>query len=158
MWGFEGKVSNLICCGKVVQAHEILRSRLKKDRRINPRYINLLGICEAKMGHFKAAKDLFTHALSLCPGDAKFLNNLGNIFLIELDPDAAIDCYLKAIRKNIWAKEPRYNLVLAYQERGDFEKSMTCFDEYITLKKLHSWLKTIFLGVLFLLLLFFIHG
>ncbi|QUL97860.1 MAG: tetratricopeptide repeat protein [Candidatus Fermentithermobacillus carboniphilus] len=156
LWGFEAQVASLMAYGKLDKASEILREKLQKETSSNPRLLNLLGICEARLGHLQEAKDLFTKALSFSPDDPKHLNNMGNIALLDDDPATARDYYLRAIEKSMWLPEPRYNLAIAYQDMGQFEKAMAAFDEFLLLKRMGIWFRVLFaLGILLVVYILF---
>lgn len=155
LWGFERTVRKLILSGKMREAAGCLRERLREDSRPRSRYLNYLGVCESHMGHLDAARDLFIQALIASPRDPKPLNNLGNIAFIKNDTEAARQYYMRSLKENVWATEPRYNLTVLYQDLGHSEKALSSHEGYMTTKRAIRWAKiaALALTVLFLIIL-----
>lgn len=85
------------------------------------------------------ARELFSGVLADHPHNAAALTNMGNISLLEGDRTTAGNFYVRALRENFFLKEPRYNLVVCYQDMGHFEKAMTAYEEYAAIAKMGRW-------------------
>jgi len=151
--GFEWSVRKLIRQGKLAEASRLLRDRMSKDARPRSRYLNYLGVCEGRMGHLERARELFLRAHSLSPRDPKPLNNLGNLAYLQRDLDSARQYYMRALREDAWATEPRFNLALLYQDLGHSEKVLSSYEGYVITKRAIQWGKAAAITVLVLLLI-----
>ncbi len=154
VWGLEQKARDLMARGEVARAAEVLRQGIMAESKTNPRYLNLLGICETRLGHRETAKEAFSEALSVSPRNAAALTNLGNLAFLEGDQHAAREFYVRALRENVLLREPRFNLVLSYQDMGHFEKAMTAYEEYVAIAKAAQWSRYALAAGLILLILF----
>ena len=148
------KVQSLMAKGELGRAAELLRHHVLDADRPNPKAMNLLGVCEARQGHREMAREVFNQVLRRSPGNPSALTNLGNLSLIEGDHHAAREYYNRALRQNVFLPEPRFNLVLSYQDMGHFEKAMTAYEEYVMIAKTAKWSKYAVLVGLLLLLAF----
>lgn len=146
---FEANVMKLMANGKVAEARRCLLDRIRSSNRPNRRYLNLLGICEARLGDFAAAKLVFARVLAIWPRSPEAWNNLGNVALMESDPAEARRCYLMALGENVLRWEPCYNLVLAYQAMGHPEDALQAYRNYALSSRFRNWMKGIllFLGI-----------
>lgn len=152
VWGLVGKAQRLMNRGETSVAAEILRRRIGEEERVNPRHMNLLGICEVKLGHREMAREIFGEVLASYPRNAAALTNMGNLAFLDGDGQAAGDYYTRALRENAFLKEPRHNLVSLYQDMGHFEKALTAYEEYAFMAKAGRWSSAL-VALLFLLLL-----
>ena len=148
------KAQNLMAKGELGRAAELLRRHILDADNPNPKTMNLLGVCEARQGHREMAREVFNQVLLRSPGNSSALTNLGNLSLIEGDHHAAREYYNRALRQNVFLPEPRFNLVLSYQDMGHFEKAMTAYEEYVMIAKTARWSKYAILVGLLLLLAF----
>jgi len=139
LWGFERTVIKLISKGHMSEAARRLRERMHKDIRPKSRYLNYLGVCEGHMGHLESARDLFIRALIISPRDPKPLNNLGNLAFMKNDLETAREYYMRSLRENVWATEPRFNLTVLYQYLGHSEKALSSYEGYVMAKKAIQW-------------------
>lgn len=153
LWGFDGTVKRLMATGKDSEAAGLLRGRTLHRRKPSACHLNRLGVCEARLGHLELAKELFSQALVLSPRDAHALNNLGNLAYIARDVDLARDYYLQSLRTNVWAVEPRYNLIVLYQDTGNSEKALSSFEDYAAVSKAVYWARIAAVCVLALFLI-----
>lgn len=140
--------------GELDRAADMLRRRVLESSIPRAKAMNLLGICEARQGHHELAREIFNDFLLHYPGDPSALTNLGNLSLIEGDHQAAREFYNRALRRNVFLAEPRFNLVLSYQDMGHFEKAMSAYQEYATIAKTSRWSKLALLIGLLLFLVF----
>ncbi len=138
-WGFECTIRRLIVGGKCGEAASRLRERMNRLSRPNGRYLNYLGVCESRLGHLDSARDLFTQALIVSPRDSRPLNNLGNLAFIRKDTDTAREYYIRSLRENAWASEPRHNLTVLYQDIGHSEKALSSYEGYMTVVRAVRW-------------------
>jgi len=136
VWRVEARAKNMLDRGDAGGAAELLRSAIAREVRRNPRHLNLLGVCEARMGHFDAARKLFLSVLSDFPEDAAALTNMGNLAFLEGDHETARRYYTKALQQNFLLREPRFNLIRSYQYMGHFEKAMMAYQDYLEITKL----------------------
>lgn len=143
--GIEMKARSLIARGELGLASDLLRARILATDNPSPRLLNLLGICEARQGHIEAAREAFTKALARAPRDPAALTNLGNLAFLEGNHDTAREFYNRALRQNVFLREPRFNLVRSYQEMGHFEKAMSAFEDYSILTKTARWSRLLLL-------------
>ena len=148
------RAQNLMAKGELDRAAEILRRRVLESNVPKAKVMNLLGICEARQGHHELAREIFSEVLLHYPGDSSALTNLGNLSLIEGNHQAAREFYNRALRHNAFLAEPRFNLVLSYQDMGHFEKAMSAYQEYAAIAKTSSWWKWALLIGLLLFLAF----
>jgi len=138
-WGLLGKAEKLIDQGETRVAAEILRRGVREQAKVSPRHLNLLGVCEARLGHREMARELFMEVLQSRPRDAAALTNMGNLCFLDRDHKAAGDYYTRALRENVFLKEPRFNLVSLYQDMGHFDRAMTAYEEYLAIAKANRW-------------------
>jgi Flp pilus assembly protein TadD len=157
MGGVEAKAKVLMARGDLAAAAEILRRGAIMQKTPNPRLLNLLGICEARQGHSEMAREVFNEALMVSPRNASALTNLGNLALLDGDHRAAREFYNRALRENLFLAEPRFNIVLSYQDMGHFEKAMTAYEEYVVMAKTSQWSRLILVAGVFLLLAFLLN-
>lgn|GEM_PF-1249864 len=154
LWGFERTVRSLILRGQMSEAARRLRERMRQDGRPKSRYLNYLGVCEGHLGHLESARELFIQALVISPRDPKPLNNLGNIAFMRSDLETARDYYMRSLKENVWATEPRFNLTVLYQDLGHSEKVLSSYEGYMMTKRAIQWAKIAALSLTVLLLLF----
>ncbi len=148
---------SLMAKGETALACEFLRKHIIDGDKPNPKLLNLLGVCEVREGHREMAREIFGQVLEQSPNNPSALTNLGNLALLEGNHQGARELYTKALRQNPLLSEPRFNLILSYQDMGHFEKAMTAYQEYMMISKTSRWSFGIFLalGLLILLILFF---
>jgi Flp pilus assembly protein TadD len=103
------------------------------------------------------AREVFNEALMVSPRNASALTNLGNLALLDGDHRAAREFYNRALRENLFLAEPRFNIVLSYQDMGHFEKAMTAYEEYVVMAKTSRWSRLILVAGVFLLLAFLLN-
>ncbi len=132
--------------GQVAEAAQKLSEKMLADRKQCVRCQNLLAICKAKLGGLNKARALLEQIHGQNPGDPRILNNLGNIALLENNAEAALELYQEAVSANPWAYEPRFNACLAYNELGQFEKSLWAFQQYAFVKRVAKVGKTVLWG------------
>lgn len=150
------RVKRLLRTGRLSEALNLLKN-LRARCAENVWLLNSLGVAFVFAGHSDKAQSFLDRALAINPEDTGVLNNLANLWLMKGRPETARKLYLKALKLNQWAGEPRYNLTLAYQKLDRFEDSLSCYDEYVTVKLLIKWLKILALSGC-VLLLFLIVG
>lgn len=148
------RAQRLMAKGELVLACEMLRRHVMEEDNPGLKVLNLLGVCEARRGHREMAREIFTQVLSRSPGNASALTNLGNLAFLEGDHHTAREFYTKALRQNVLLPEPRFNIVLSYQDMGHFEKAMTAYEDYRMIAKTAKWSRLILIFGLGLLLLF----
>jgi len=146
-------VETLLIAGRLGEAAHII----ERNPCPKPRYLNILGVHQAREGRLDRAEISFREALSASPHDPKILNNLGNLALLERKPDVAKEFYEKALQGNVFMIEPRYNLVIAYQDLGLSEKALAAYEEYRFLLKLASWFRVILVTAVGFAMLFFLY-
>ena len=152
MWGLESRVRQLVCAGKAREAIQLIEQETGGADSPTPRHLRLLGMCYALNGELAEAEELFKKCISQRPKDVSALTGLGNVALLKGDPVRARDLYLEALRDNMLLLEPRFNLVLAYQDMGHFEKCLSAYQDFCVISSLHWWLRLLtILGVAFLL-------
>lgn len=150
--GLEARARGLMAKGEMTHAADVLRRGILGTSKANPRHLNLLGICEARLGHREMAREVFQEVLTTSPRNAAALTNLGNLALLDGDHRAARELYTRALRENVLLSEPRYNLVLSYQDMGHFEKAMTAYEDYVAIAKAGRWSRlAVVIGVILLL-------
>jgi len=152
-WGFECTIKRLIVDGKSSEAAGRLRERMRQEKRPNSRYLNYLGVCESHMGRHHIARELFTQALIASPRDSRPLNNLGNLAFIRRDAEAAREYYMRSLKENVWATEPRHNLTVLYQDIGHSEKALSHYQGYMMVLQAVRWGKIAALTIVVLLVL-----
>lgn len=151
--GLEARAKGLLYRGEIEEAAELLRRTIAQGPRTNPRHVNLLGICEIRLGHREMARELFSSVVSEFPRNASALTNMGNLAFLEGDQKTACDYYARAVQENVFLQEPRFNLVRSYQYMGHFEKAMIAYEEYLAMAKLGRWGRTVLLLFLSLALI-----
>jgi Flp pilus assembly protein TadD len=154
--GLEVRARSLLDRGEVETAAQLLRQTIMQETRANPRHLNLLGICEIRLGHRETAREIFSSVLSEFPRNAAALTNLGNVAFLNDDQKAARDYYARALQENVLLQEPRYNLVRSYQHMGHFEKALRAYEEYVAVANASRWSKTTLFLFLILLAVFLI--
>ena len=84
------------------------------------------------MGQTEKAIEIFEEAVKLFPSSVVLLNNLGVQYIKINQIDSAIEIFEKAISIN---KKPYLfnNLALAYEKRGDKEKSSLLYQRALEL-------------------------
>lgn len=136
------------------QAAAILSEKLKGD--FTAKDLNMLGVCEAKLGLYDDALRHFEMASDLAPKDPAPLNNMGNVLFLKGDHQGAIGCYYRALREKIWAEEPRHNLVLCHLRLGSVETALTIYRD--SMPKLMSPLYLAFWAAIVLVVYVFLKG
>ncbi len=148
------RAQSLMAKGELDRAAEMLRRHVLESSIPKAKVMNLLGICEARQGHHELAREIFNEVLTHYPANPSALTNLGNLSFIEGDHQAARELYNRALRQNVFLSEPRFNLVLSYQDMGHFEKAISAYQEYSAIAKTSSWSKWALLIGLLLILAF----
>lgn len=123
------KAATLIKNGEVEKAWSILES-LPPHKLHDPEVANAVGVMRALSGRYHEAAGLFEMSLRTSRNKAKALCNLGNLCLLQDDPEGALRYYAKAMEASFVSPEPRYNAARAYQEMGHFEKAMQAILDY----------------------------
>lgn len=141
-----------IALGMVDQACERLRTKHYPEET----YPNLTAVCLAKQGKWQEAADILERAYSKSPNHASILNNLGNISLISGQTERAKHFYVTAAKVDPLSPVPRFNLVLTYQQCGEFEKALSSYYEYKFLSAVSLWSKILLLSIPFLVILAFL--
>ncbi|HHY34754.1 MAG TPA: tetratricopeptide repeat protein [Firmicutes bacterium] len=119
----------LLRTGDVEKAEALLQARLSSERN-DPALTNALGVLRAFSGRYDEARELFEASLLTSRNKAKVLCNLGNLCLVNNDPEGALRYYAQAMEASFMAPEPRYNAARAYQEMGQFEKALQAILDY----------------------------
>lgn len=119
----------LLRTGDVEKAEALLEATLSSKRN-DPELTNALGVLRAFSGRYDEARELFEVSLHTSRNKAKVLCNLGNLCLVENDPEGALRYYAQAMEASFMAPEPRYNAARAYQEMGQFEKALQAIFDY----------------------------
>lgn len=141
LWRPEGKAIALLQAGRIDEAIGLLEETIARGGFRSSRRQNLLGMCYARDNKLTAAERLYEGSLEKKPGDPAALTGMGNVALLRGDPDRARELYLRALQKNVFLIEPRYNLVLAYQDAGNFEKCLRAYRDYRAISSLRSWIR-----------------
>ncbi len=97
----------------------------------NPAAQNNLGITETKLNHLADAKLSFQTAIEVAPhyGDAHY--NLGNVYLAEMDYQAAEKYYLRALELDAENNPAIYHLALCRQKQRAFDEALTLLNPLI---------------------------
>ncbi len=119
----------LLKAGNEEEAEALLEALLSSKRN-DPELTNALGVLRAFSGRYDEARDLFELSLHTSRDKAKVLCNLGNLCLVENDPEGALRYYAQAMEASFMAPEPRYNAARAYQQMGHFEKALQAIFDY----------------------------
>ena len=90
-----------------------------------------LGETSMKKDDFEAAGNYFSQALDISPNDEVAAYNVAEIFFSHQKVDEAIRYLELSIRINpAWSK-PYMKLGYAYLNKGDFDKSLGCFETFM---------------------------
>jgi tetratricopeptide (TPR) repeat protein len=105
----------------------------KKDTASSVRALSGLGEIAVRKGDFETAKKNFSQALEISPQDQAAAYNVGEIFFSNQQIDEAIKYLELATQiKKDWSK-PYLRLGYVYLNKGDFTKSLECFNKFIEL-------------------------
>lgn len=103
----------------------------KSDTPTSTRAFTGLGELYLKKEDFDEAQKYFTKSLEISPEDEAAAYNVGQVFFFHQKIDEAIKYYELAIQiKKDWAK-PYLGLGYVYLNKGDFAKSIECFNKFI---------------------------
>ena len=94
-----------------------LKNKLRDSKDISS--INRLGQFMAKSNDITSALDVFTRLQKLAPGDARVMNNLGNVHCLLSNDSAALIWYKKAVQTDSINGAIRINQGLCHFTRGD---------------------------------------
>ncbi len=148
----EARVARMLKRGDVDNAARALAENMDVSGSRLAQRQNLLAICKIKSNQIQSAKTLLQEICLKGHIDARVLNNLGNVALLETNAETALKLYKEAIKLNPWALEPRFNLGIAYSALGNFEQSLLSHLDYTRLKRTLNIIK-FFIAGLFLILL-----
>lgn len=126
--------------GHYDKAAALLKRKIQLSKKKGARDLNLLGVCEARLGLIESARKSFLKAIFISPRSAASLNNLGNLSFLEGDFASARDYYLRSLRESVWATEPRYNLILTYQRLGLAEQALSTYCEMLIMNRMKKYL------------------
>lgn len=122
---YEGFYNLGVCCQKQndnVKAIEYYLTSLKLFPQ-NEKVLNNLAVAYKRVGQTDKAIEVFEKALSIDPNLTMTLSNMGSILLFK-DPRRALARLLEAVKKSPDDVGVLYNLGIAYQILGDFDKSL----------------------------------
>ena len=153
------RIATFLKLGEIDKAEALLEATLS-SRRDDPELINALGVVRALNGRCQEARELFQLSLCTSRTKVKALCNLGNLCLVQDDPQEALRYYARAMEASFMAPEPRYNAARAYQQMGHFEKALQAIFDYDDCRSLRRrlgivGLLTAVLGIFYLGLLIF---
>ncbi len=154
MRGPEAKALRLLRSGRPRAALELLSREAPAGAPTSTRRAVLMGVCYAKAGMLPESESLFNIALRSRPGNPSALTGLGNVAVLKGEPGLARALYVDALECCFWCVEPRYNLVLAYQEAGQFEKSLSAYRDFRLVVGVLKWLKFLIVAATFSFLWF----
>ncbi|HVP90307.1 MAG TPA: tetratricopeptide repeat protein [Terriglobales bacterium] len=104
-----------------------------KDKATAVRALSGLGELALKKGDMAAGQDYFSQALALSPEDEGAAYNVGEILFSNQRSDEAAKYFELAIKiKQDWPK-PYYRLGFVYLNKGDYAKSLECFNKFVAL-------------------------
>ncbi|HNP37255.1 MAG TPA: sulfotransferase [Woeseiaceae bacterium] len=98
-------------------------------RRLRSEAVRLM-----RQGEARRARDLLERALTLEPGHAGALSNLGAARRALADLHGAIDCYRKALAIDDTALATRFNLANALKDAGHFEEATATYDQVLDIE------------------------
>ena len=105
----------------------------KNDKAASLRAFSGLGELYLKKDDFENAQKAFSEALQISPEDEAGAYNVGEILFSNQKTDEAIKYFEMAIQiKKDWPK-PYYRLGFVYLNKGDFPKSLECFNTFLQL-------------------------
>jgi len=154
---FERQIAKMIESGNLEWAASELERKTSGSHKVNIRHENLLAICHAKLGDLGKAEWLLSSALFHHPEDVRTLNNLGNVELLLGRTQTALNLYKKAVVADPFAKEPRYNMCLAYLQLVYFDKALYTYHEYDLIRKYSTIGKFVFFGAIAILISLFVY-
>jgi Tfp pilus assembly protein PilF len=110
-----------------------LRGDYKNDKATSIGALSGLGQLAVKRGDMPAAQNYFSSALAISPEDEAAAYNVGEILFSNQKADEAITYFELAIQiKKDWPK-PYYKLGLVFLNKGDYARSLECFNKFTTL-------------------------
>jgi tetratricopeptide (TPR) repeat protein len=110
-----------------------VRGDYKNDKATSIRALSGLGEIAVKKGDMASAQKYFSEALAVLPEDEAAAYNVGEMLFSNQKSDEAIKYFELAIQiKKDWSK-PYYKLGFVYLNKGDYAKSLECFNKFITL-------------------------
>jgi len=93
----------------------------------HPDALHLIGVLLAQSGRAAEGAEHLRRAVARAPGNAMFLNNLGNAELAAGNPDAAAAAYADAVRHQPEFADALFNLGNAERVRKRFDAAVDCF-------------------------------
>jgi tetratricopeptide (TPR) repeat protein len=119
---------------KILQVH----GDYKNEKATSIRALSGLGELAVKKSDMAAAQKYFSDALAVSPEDEAAAYNVGEMLFSNQKSDEAIKYFELAIQiKKDWPK-PYYKLGFVYLNKGDYAKSLECFNKFITLDPQNS--------------------
>lgn len=152
---FERQIAKMIESGDLERATRELERKTSGTGKVSARHENLLAICYAKLGDLAKAEWLLSSVLFHHPQNVRILNNLGNVELLLGRTQTALDLYQRAVVADPLAKEPRYNMCLAYLQMGYFDKALFVYREYDLICKYWTISKFVLFGSIVVLICLF---
>jgi Tfp pilus assembly protein PilF len=105
----------------------------KNDKATSIRALSGLGEVAVKKGDMNAAQKYFSDALAISPEDEAAAYNVGELLFSNQKSDEAVKYLELAIKiRKDWPK-PYYKLGFVYLNKGDYAKSLECFNKFIML-------------------------
>ena len=98
----------------------------------HPDALHLHGVVAHQRGRHQQAVDSITRAVSIRPGNAAFLNNLGEAYRAQRQFAAAIDCYRRALSANPGDANALNNLGMALHHTHRFDEAERAFLEALS--------------------------
>jgi predicted TPR repeat methyltransferase len=95
--------------------------------------MHMLGMVAFQRGHYEIAIKMLLQVLRKCPSSAAVLTNLGNIYVVNEQPDEAINVLKKAISIDPFASIAYNNLGNAYRLKGHCNQAISAYMRAIDL-------------------------
>lgn len=123
--------------GRLDEAERNLKQFMKLEedagRQTGEAYYSL-GILHLQQGRVKDAKMLIQQALDVDPNVSFYNNALGDVYLLEMQPQLAVSSYTKAIEKDPQSPVAYSGLGDAYAQLGDAGKAATAYRKALQLR------------------------
>ncbi|MFH0778573.1 MAG: tetratricopeptide repeat protein, partial [Candidatus Eisenbacteria bacterium] len=108
--------------GLNTQTEDALLASLQTEPK-NPLYHYAYGTAARRAGRLGIARQELETAARLSPGDAAYLNNLGNVYFNLQNLGSAEQLYLQAIEANPSLPQPHYNLAQVFTKKLMFNEA-----------------------------------
>lgn len=114
------------------------RDYVRQNERTGP-LCRRIGLAYANMGKLPDARRNFDHATILDQKDGRAFHSLGNLALLRLDLEAAVQLFTHAVEcEPDWAT-PQLSLALTQLEMGEHYSAMLSLQRYIFLEQADCW-------------------